>query len=192
MRLLLFLIYLAVEIAAFWAMAHYLGVGWAILITVAASAVGVALLGRRGRAVFADLGRASRSEISTAQPLTDTALLAASTVLTIIPGVVTTLLGVTLMFRPIRRLMAPVVGIAVARRAPGLFGSGGLIRTRVVVDGTVVDGSVIDSTPRARTDSGTGYVVEGDVVEGEIVEGDVVDDGDPQRRLPPGPGRSVA
>lgn len=202
MRLLIFLLYLAVEVAAFWAMAHYLGVVWAILITVAASAVGVVLLGRRGRAVFSDLGKASRSEISSAQPLTDTALLALSGVLTVIPGVVTTGLGMLLMLRPIRRLLTPLVALVTARRVSTLVGGPGL-RPRVVVDGTVVDGTVVDEgtnpagSPTGRDSAGEGSAAGRTVVDG-VVEGEIVDADGPDRnlddrnlddrRLPPGAG----
>ena len=49
------LAYVVVEIAAFWAMTHFLGFGWALLITLGAAVVGYAVLGRRARGLLGDL-----------------------------------------------------------------------------------------------------------------------------------------
>lgn len=132
MKRLIFLLYVVVEIAVFWVMAAYLGVGWAIIITVAAAAVGVAALGTRARNLVADVQRASRQEIGPGRPLTDSALFAFAALAVIVPGVVSTVLGLLLMAPPVRRLFRPLVAAAAAKR--------------VMVATNTVDGAVIDST----------------------------------------------
>lgn len=89
--------YLAIEIAAFVGLSVWLGVGWAILITLLTAVTGYVFLVARGRRVVHDLTRAARNEIRPTEPLPDTALLGLSSVLVIAPGVVTTVLGVALM-----------------------------------------------------------------------------------------------
>ncbi|AZG44438.1 FxsA family protein [Gordonia insulae] len=153
MRMFYVLAYFALEIGAFVAMAHFLGIGWAVLITLGAVVAGFVLLQQQGRKVFAELRRASRNEVDPRGPLTDTALLALSSLLLVIPGIVSTLVGVVLLIPPVRRMMRPVVAAAGARRfaasmdRAGLYASGMYVRGGTVIDGTVVDddGTVVSS-----------------------------------------------
>ncbi|NDZ96850.1 FxsA family protein [Streptomyces sp. SID6673] len=155
MRMIYVIAYFAVEIGAFVAMAHFLGLGWAVLITLAAVVAGFALLQQQGRKVFGELRRASRNEVDPRGPLTDTALLAASSLLLVIPGIVSTIIGLVLLAPPVRRMMRPVVAAAGARRfaatmdRAGIYASGMYVGRGTVVDGTVVDvdGTVVDPTP---------------------------------------------
>ncbi|MFZ2511448.1 MAG: FxsA family protein [Gordonia sp. (in: high G+C Gram-positive bacteria)] len=169
MKRWVFLGYLVVEIAAFWVMVHFLGWGWAILITVAAAAVGFAVLGRRAREIFTRSTRPA-STLSTAPtrrdnldtgPLgtvSDSALFAGATALTILPGIVSTVGGLLLLAPPVRNRLRPVVAAKAAQRATlvaervTLIGTGP--RANVYgtnVYGTTVDGSVVDSTVVAST-----------------------------------------
>ncbi|GED97982.1 FxsA family protein [Gordonia crocea] len=171
------LLYIVVELAAFIGLSSWLGAGWAILITLAAAVAGYVFLASRGRRVIADLGRAARNEIRPSEPLPDTALLGMSSVLVILPGLVTSLLGVALMAGPVRRAARPVVTAFGARRFAGLVSAVGA-RT-VFLGGEVIDGDVIDS----------------DVIDGDVVAGSVVNSGanahgptprpGQQRQLPP-------
>jgi UPF0716 protein FxsA len=136
------LLYVVAEIAAFAGLAHWLGVGWALLITLLAGAAGYAFLAVRGNRVIRDLGKAARNEIRPTQPLPDTALLGFSTVLVILPGIVTTALGVLLMAPPVRAAARPVVTAFGARRLASVVSVVGA-RT-VFLDGDVIDGEVVD------------------------------------------------
>ncbi|MFC0315508.1 FxsA family protein [Gordonia phosphorivorans] len=160
----IFLGYLAVEIAALWAMVHFLGWGWAIVITVAASAVGVAVLGRRFREIFTAARQSRTDQASVGGALTDSALFAGAAALTIVPGVVSTLLGLILLAGPVRRRLRPVVTAAATRRATllaervtivGMTGSRGYVDGEVVDDGRA-EGVVVDTT--IRNPDGTIYV----------------------------------
>ncbi|MFM9378023.1 FxsA family protein [Gordonia sp. VNK21] len=136
--------YLIVEIAAFWAMVHFLGWGWAILITVAAAAVGFAVLGRRTREIFTRARTGTGDSPGAA--LTDSALLTVAGVLTVLPGVVTTVLGLILTASPVRRRLQPVVVAGAARQAGRLAERVSVVRMAPngYVDGSVVDGTVVD------------------------------------------------
>ncbi|WP_448223598.1 FxsA family protein [Gordonia iterans] len=153
MKRWIFVGYLAVEIAAFWAMVHFLGWAWAFVITIAAAAVGFAVLGRRARDIFAGARSPGADRSSPRQAFTDSALFAGASVLTVLPGVVSTVIGLILLSRPVRRRLEPVVAAAATRKVSALAD-----RITVVgmtpngyVDGTVVaegraEGSVIVET----------------------------------------------
>ncbi|GAB18474.1 hypothetical protein GOEFS_054_00880 [Gordonia effusa NBRC 100432] len=158
MKRLIFLAYLVIEIGVFVGLSMWLNFGWALLIAIAAGGAGLILLARRGRAVFGDLARASRNEIAPGRPLTDTALLAVSTMLLVVPGIVTSVLGLLLLAKPVRRLLTPAVAAFGARKFATAVDRAGLYATGVmpgrVVDGTVfVESTVVDSTnyPHAVT-----------------------------------------
>lgn len=160
MRMLFVIAYIAIEIGAFVAMTHFLGFGWAVLITVGAVAAGLLLLRQQGRKVFAQLRRASRNEVDPRGPLTDTALLAGATMLMVIPGVVSTAAGLLLLIPPVRRALHPVVAAAGAKSfaasmdRAGLYASGIYVRGGTVVDGTVVDSEATVSTPPTTNPDG--------------------------------------
>lgn len=145
MRMLYVIAYLAIEIGAFVAMTHFLGLGWAVLITLGAVVAGFALLQQQGRKIFAELRRASRNEVDPRGPLTDTALLAAATLLMVVPGIVSTTAGLVLLVPPVRRALRPAVAAAGAKsfaasmNRAGLYASGMYVRGGTVVDGTVVE-----------------------------------------------------
>ncbi|GAA3043115.1 hypothetical protein GCM10010528_23410 [Gordonia defluvii] len=142
--------YLAIEIAAFVGLSVWLGVGWAILITLLTAVTGYVFLVARGRRVVHDLTRAARNEIRPTEPLPDTALLGLSSVLVIAPGVVTTVLGVALMAGPARRAARPIVTAFGARRLAGLVT---VVSSRTVfLAGDVVDGEVVEEAVTVPTD----------------------------------------
>ncbi|MGO3325859.1 FxsA family protein [Gordonia sp. (in: high G+C Gram-positive bacteria)] len=155
--------YLVVEIAAFWALTYFLGFGWALLITIGAAAVGCAVLGRRARTLTADLRKAARREPSDARPAGDGVLFAGAALLTILPGVVSTVVGLILMTPPARKVLRPAVEAGMMRRASALVtGARGPRGGARYVDGTV-EGSVIDETSdvvdvTARRPDGTVHI----------------------------------
>ncbi len=157
MKRLIFAGYVITEIAVFVGLSMWLGFGWALLITVVAGGVGLFLAARRGRKVFVDLRRASRNEIAPGRPLTDTALLAVSTLLMIVPGVVSSIAGLLLLAPPVRRAAHPLVTAFGARKFATVVDRAGLYATGVmpgtVVDSTVfVDSTVVDPrTPHVNT-----------------------------------------
>ncbi|MFT4200647.1 FxsA family protein [Gordonia sp. (in: high G+C Gram-positive bacteria)] len=136
------LLYAVIEVAAFAGLIAWLGVGWALLITLATAVGGYLFLAARGRRVVSDLRRAARNEIRPTEPLPDTALLGLSSVLVILPGIVSTALGVILMAGPTRRAARPLVTAFGAKRFAGLVTA--LSARTVILDGDVIDGEVVD------------------------------------------------
>ncbi|MBM7369379.1 FxsA family protein [Gordonia hydrophobica] len=165
----IFVGYVVAEVAVFWTMAHFLGFAWAFLITMLATGIGYAVLGRRARTVGADIRRAMRQEVAPGKPLTDSALFGVAALLTILPGVVSTVVGLLLMTGPARRLLRPVVAATAARRASRIAeqmtvvtidgqpigGRGFGFGRHAYVDGTV-DVDVVDTT--VRNPDGSVYV----------------------------------
>lgn len=181
MKRAIFAGYLVVEIAAFWAMVHFLGWGWALVITVAAAGVGFAVLGRRARELFGALRTPESVAASPGRTFSDSTLFAGAALLTVLPGVVSTLGGLILLSPPVRNRLAPVVTGAATKRA-GLFAE----RVRIVamtpngyVDGSVVgegrvEESVIVETTIRNPDGTIAHDLPAlpPVIEGEVIGDD--------------------
>jgi UPF0716 protein FxsA len=100
-----FLVYALIELAAIVALAWWIGLGWTILLLLAAFAVGMALAGSQVKRQV----RRLRDGFDTPQgALTDGALIALGTVLVVVPGIVTTVFGVLLLLPPTRAAVRPV------------------------------------------------------------------------------------
>jgi UPF0716 protein FxsA len=132
MALRWFLIYVVIELAAVVALTWAIGLGWTILLLLAALAVGIALAGSQVKRQI----RGMRAGFDSPQAaLTDSALIALGTVLVVVPGLVTSALGVLLLLPPTRAVARPLVGLLVARRMPLIV----VNRPRDYIDGEVVD-----------------------------------------------------
>ncbi|WLP90857.1 FxsA family protein [Gordonia sp. NB41Y] len=158
MRLAAVLLYLAVEIGAFVAMTMTLGFAWAVLISIAAAVAGFAMLRWQGAKVFGSLRRAARNEVDPTAPLADTALVAGASFLLIVPGVVSTVLGMIALTPPVRHLLRPAVAAFGARRVVVAMDRAGVYATGFA-RGTVIDGTVVDA-PAAQDPT----VIDGDVM----------------------------
>lgn len=101
MPLLLFA-YFAAEVLAFVGVAKLIGVGWALLAVLGLMVVGgfAASMSLRSALVRATRGRSSVSKLAG-----DSALLMVAWVLAIIPGFVTSVLGLFMVFPPTRAVM---------------------------------------------------------------------------------------
>ena len=132
MALRWFLIYVVIELAAVVALTWAIGLGWTILLLLAVLAVGIALAGSQVKRQI----RGMRAGFDSPQAaLTDSALIALGTVLVVVPGFVTSALGVLLLLPPTRAVARPLVGLLVARRMPLIV----VNRPRDYIDGEVVD-----------------------------------------------------
>ncbi len=140
MKLLIFAAYPIVEIGAFIGLVYGIGFWWTLLATFVAVIVGFVMLRRRGARVFAQLRTAAEGSGDSARPLADTALLAASTFLLFVPGLVTTLLGILLMLSPVRAAARPIVAAMGARRVVASMNKFNRAGSPI----TVIDGEVVD------------------------------------------------
>lgn len=145
MTALLFVLYLVVEIAALVGLAQLIGVGWALLVLVAVSGVGLLLLGAQGKRVFERFRRASRGEVSAESAVADGLIVATGSILLFVPGLVTGVIGLLALFPPTRALLRPVLEKLGTRRFGPLPSFAPAPYRGVVVDaeGDVVDGVVV-------------------------------------------------
>jgi UPF0716 protein FxsA len=156
------LLYLVVEIVALVALGSVIGLGWTLVVLLVGSLLGLWLARREGvRAAQALAETMNSRRVATAE-VTDGLLVAAGGVLLFVPGLVTDLAGLLLVFPPTRSLVRRRLVRAAETHAPGL-------RTaRIRSEGPIVDGTVVDG-PGARPDP-TRQIVEGQIVEGTIVD----------------------
>ncbi|MFF0813661.1 FxsA family protein [Rhodococcus sp. NPDC003318] len=144
----LFVLYLVVEVAAVVWIGSAIGVGWTILLFLATWAVGLWLVRSQFRRVFAQFRDAGRNSAAVGGAVADGALVAAGTALLIVPGLVTSALGLLMLMPLTRRVLRPLAVLLGGRRlavvtATGAAGAGVYSRTR---GGTVVDGVVVEET----------------------------------------------
>jgi len=138
-----FLLYAAVEIAAVVVLASTVGLGWTLLLVLATFVAGIALAGSQvKRQIRLFRGGGTAPQVA----LTDGALIATGTALVVIPGIVTTGLGLLLLLPPTRAAARPLVALLAAKRVPLIVtGRRGYVDGEV--DGEVVD--VVDVEPPA-------------------------------------------
>ncbi|BCJ49155.1 hypothetical protein Asp14428_06300 [Actinoplanes sp. NBRC 14428] len=157
------------EIAAFVAVAHALGAGWAVLLIAVSSIAGLALLRRegiRGWRAFrtaAEAGRPPGSQVSNSLVGLLGALLLA------VPGFVSALAGLLLVVPPGRTLARHGVERFTERRVSSAV-AGDLFGPRHV---RVRQSDPVDEPPTA-TRTPAGEVPPGPIVTGEVVEGEIV------------------
>ncbi len=153
MKLAIFLTYVAIEIAAFVGLCFAIGFAWTILLGIATMVLGFWLLRRRGAKVLSDLRTAGQNAAAgvpsdpagSAAPVADTALLAGATIAMVVPGLVTTLIGILLLLKPVRMILRPLV-IALGTRKVVVAMEGYAQYGRGMAGVTVVDGQVVDTT----------------------------------------------
>ena len=152
------------EIAAFVAVVHALGAGWALLIVVASSLLGLALLRREGVRGWRRFREVAESGRPPGAQVSNSLIGLLGALLLAVPGFITAAAGLLLLAPPVRALSRRGVERATERRVPAsvagdLFGPR---RVRVRRGEPVhAEDAVPVTTP--------GAAIEGEVVEGEIV-----------------------
>ncbi len=143
MVFLLFFVYVVVEIAAFIALASWLGLGWTFLLIIAVMVLGTLAVRAQGRRVVAGMREAAKSgePSDSLKGLADTALLAVSLLLLVLPGFVTSAVGLLLVVPPFRQL---------GRLAIVAYGTRKLVSalapySRFAGGGTIIEGEIVDT-----------------------------------------------
>ncbi|MGE2688852.1 FxsA family protein [Mycolicibacterium pulveris] len=151
MAMRLFVLYVVLEIAVIVALTATIGLGWTLLLLVAAFGAGLVLAGSQLRR---QLRRLQSGLTAAAVPgaATDGLLVALGTVLVVIPGLASSVLGALLLVPPTRAVARPLVTALAARRMPlitvGAVGWGHPAKPRGdYIDGEVID--VVDTDPHA-------------------------------------------
>ena len=145
----LFLVYVLVELAVVVALASTIGLGWTLLLLVAAFVAGLALAGSQLKRQLTRL----RSGLNAGQSrlATEGALVALGTVLVVIPGLVTTAAGMLLLLPPTRAAARPVLTAMAAR---------GIGRRAPLITVTTVGADRYASTRQPRPDYIDGEVID--------------------------------
>ncbi|MFP5069226.1 FxsA family protein [Pseudonocardia nantongensis] len=175
------LLYVVLEVLAIVALASWIGAGWTVLVLLVGSLLGLLLARREGvRAARALATAVQRGKLAHAEA-TDGLLVALAGVLLFLPGLITDVLGLALVFPPTRALARRRLVDAAERRAPGL-------RTaRIRYGATVVDGETVgpDTAPGQRqhptiTGPAPGSGPAGGSGGGPVIDGEIVDDRPPR------------
>ncbi|OBI93248.1 membrane protein FxsA [Mycobacterium alsense] len=161
----LLLIYAVVELAAVIALVSTVGWGWTLLVVLGTFLLGWGVLApMAGSHLVRQIGHLRSGLTGPHRAVSDGALVALAAVLVLVPGVVTTALGVLLLVPPVRAVARPGLAAIGARglrrRAPRVdyvdYAPGGGYARGDFVDGEVVD--VKDFEPPAlRDDARGGY-----------------------------------
>jgi UPF0716 protein FxsA len=145
----LFLVYVVVELLVVVALASTIGLGWTLLLSLAAFVGGMALSGSQLKRQLTRL----RSGLTTGQSRVaiDGALVALGTVLVVVPGLVTTAAGLLLLLPPTRAVARPVLTAMAVR---------GIGRSAPLITTTTVGADRYASAPRPRPDYIDGEVLD--------------------------------
>jgi len=151
MAMRLFLIYVVVELAAIVALTSTVGFGWTILAVLATWLVGVTLAGSQLKRHLRRL-QSGLTAASVQGAAADSLLVALGTVLVVIPGLASSVVGSLLLLPPTRAVGRPLVTALAARRMPLVVAAGtGAAATGWGYDasgrGDYIDGEVIDVQP---------------------------------------------
>ncbi len=150
----LFLIYLVAEAAALVALVSTIGFGWTALLLVATFLVGIALAGSQAGRQLARLRAAANTQRrwqGWQDTAADSALVALGTVLVVLPGLVTSAVGLLLLVPATRSVARPMLAAIAAaglgRRAPLIaVASAGVRRYANRPADDFIDGEVINVT----------------------------------------------
>jgi UPF0716 protein FxsA len=143
MALRLFDLYVVVELAVLVALVATVGVGWTLLLVAAVFVLGLVLAGSQVKRQLRRL-QAGLNASTVAGAAADSLLVALGTVLVVIPGVASSVVGALLLLPPTRAAARPMVTAMAARRVPltTVAGMSGYRARRV----DYIDGEVVDAT----------------------------------------------
>lgn len=170
MLIIFFIVLPVVEIYVFVQVSDALGFLPALALVVLSTLLGSALLRRQGRAAIQRFNTAVDSRRMPAREVADAAMIALGAFMLIIPGFVTSVFGLLLLFPPTRALV---------RMLGGAF----LLRRFSVVTSTASWG--YDRARRTQDDSGPGFDIEGNAQEVDPDGPSTQDRRDATHQLPP-------
>ncbi len=169
----LFLLLLAiVEVVVFVLIAQAIGTGWAFLLLIAFSALGMWMLAREGRRGWQRVREATRGGTPVGTQAADGIAGAVGALLLFVPGFLTGITGALILIPPVRSLTAGRIRVATEKRvssstAGNLFGPRFVRASRNPAPPPPSAGTA-PASPSARPGSSTG--TSDDVIEGEIVD----------------------
>jgi UPF0716 protein FxsA len=144
MAMRLFVLYAVVELAVIVALTSTIGFGWTVLLLLGTFVVGLALAGSQVRRHFRRL-QSGLTASTVHAAATDSVLVALGTVLVVVPGLASSVVGALLLLPPTRAAARPLVTAMAARRMP-LITVGVPAAAYTAGHGEYIDGEVIDVT----------------------------------------------
>lgn len=153
----LFLLYVIAEVSALVALASAVGIGWTVIAVLGTFALGLMLAGSQARRAIRQLRNGVRSP---GGAIADGALIAIGTMAVIVPGLVSSAIGLLLLLPPTRAVLRPVLGAVAMRRL-----SRGMPLITVAPAGAAAFGAW-RSAAGGQTTSGPTTV---DYIDGEVV-----------------------
>ena len=141
MAMRLFLLYAVIELAVVVALAATIGFGWTVLVLISTFLVGIALAGSQVKRHVRRL-QSGVNPASLQGTATDSVLVALGTVLVVIPGIASSVVGALLLLPPTRAAARPLVRALAARRMPLITVAGAPSYT--AGRGDYIDGEVVD------------------------------------------------
>lgn len=142
MAMRLLVLYVVLEMAVMVALVATIGFGWTILALLVTWLVGVSLAGAQVKRHIRRL-QIGLKPTTAAGVAADSLLVALGTVLVVIPGLASSLLGAVLLLPPARAAARPLVTALAARRMP-LITVAGAAAGHAASRGDYIDGEVID------------------------------------------------
>jgi UPF0716 protein FxsA len=141
MAMRLILLYWVVELAVIVALVSTIGFGSTMLLLLGTFVVGIALAGSQVKRHFRRL-RSGIEPASMHGAAADSVLVALGTVLVVIPGLASSVVGALLLLPPTRAAARPLVTAMAARRMPLITVAG--VTGYTAPRGDYIDGEVID------------------------------------------------
>jgi UPF0716 protein FxsA len=146
MAMRLFLIYTLVELAVIVALASTIGFGWTVLLLLTTFVVGLALAGSQVKRHIRRL-QSGLTATTVQGAAADSVLVALGTVLVVIPGLASSVVGALLLLPPTRAAARPLVTAMAARRVPLVTAAAASAPGwgyTAAGNGDYIDGEVID------------------------------------------------
>ncbi|OBI21950.1 membrane protein FxsA [Mycobacterium sp. E2462] len=163
----LLLIYAVVEIAVIFALVSTVGWGWTLLVLLGTFLLGWGVVApMAGSRLVRQVGQLRRGLGASRGAAGDGALIGLGAVLVLIPGLVSTALGLLLLLPPVRSVARPALTAVAMRRLQRIPGyPAAAARRRPAAERDYIDGEVID-----------GEIIDGEVIDGEVIDGEMARD----------------
>ena len=155
MAMRLFVLYTVVELAVIVALTSTIGFGWTVLALLGTFVVGLALAGSQVKRHIRRL-QSGLTAATVQGAATDSVLVALGTVLVVIPGLASSVVGALLLLPPTRAIARPLVSAIAARRMPLIAAAPGAAAGwgyDAAGRGDYIDGEVVDVSDRPDVES---------------------------------------
>jgi UPF0716 protein FxsA len=142
------------EVVVFILVARWIGLGWAILMVLGTSLLGVVLLQRESTGVWRRLREAMNTGRPPGTQVIDGMVRLGGALLLLVPGLVTSVAGVLLLVPPVRRAVRGLAARGAEKRlspsaAGDLFGPRQVrVQRGEPASGPTVEGEIVDTEPR--------------------------------------------